>query len=224
MGKPIVFLPRLENGDHLTPAEFEQRYHAMPHVKKAELIEGVVYMSSPVRAKHHGRPHSQIMTWLGTYEAATPGVESYDNTTVRLDDNNEPQPDALLRLPAEFGGNSRLTEDDYIEGPPELIVEIAASSAAYDLHEKRQVYLKNGVQEYLVWRIDDECLDWFILKNGEYVTLQPDEEGLVYSQVFPGLVLDVGALLLGDLATVLATLQKHLQSTPPRAFVEKLQG
>jgi len=223
MGKPIVFLPPLENGDHLTQAEFEQRYHAMPYLKKAELIKGVVYMSSPVRAKHHASPHAQIITWLGVYATTTPGVNVYDNATVRLSGNNEPQPDALLRLPTELGGNSRLTEDDYIEGPPELIVEISASSAAYDLHEKRQVYLKNGVSEYLVWRIDDECLDWFVLQNGEYVILQPDEEGLVYSQVFPGLVLDVGALLLGDFASVLATLQNGLQSITHQAFVEKLQ-
>jgi hypothetical protein len=127
MGKPIVFLPPLENGDHLTLAEFEQRYHAMPSLKKAELIKGVVHKSSPVRAKHHASPHAQIITWLGVYVATTPDVTVYDNATVRLSDNSEPQPDALLRLPTESGGKSRLTEDDYIEGSPFL--EHASSSS-----------------------------------------------------------------------------------------------
>ena len=45
--KPPRILP-LEHGDHLTREEFERRYEAMPHVRKAELIEGVVYMPSPV--------------------------------------------------------------------------------------------------------------------------------------------------------------------------------
>ncbi len=141
-------LPPLESGDKLTRAKFEQRYAAMPQVKKAELIEGTVYMASPLRAKAHGKPHIHIMTWLGTYEAATPGVEALDNATVRLDANNEPQPDALLRI--EQGGQSTISDDDYIEGAPELIVEIAASSASLDLHEKLNVYRRNQVQEYLV--------------------------------------------------------------------------
>ncbi|WP_460205767.1 Uma2 family endonuclease [Scytonema sp. NUACC21] len=141
---PLLTIPPLENGDNLTRIEFERRYHAMANLKKAELIEGVVYVASPARAKQHGKPHARIMTWLGTYEAATLGVEALDNTTVRLDADNEPQPDALLRI--ETDGQSSLDRDDYVEGAPELIVEIAASSASYDLHEKLKVYRRNQVQ------------------------------------------------------------------------------
>jgi Uma2 family endonuclease len=112
-------IPPLENGDKLTRHEFERRYHAMPNLKKAELIEGVVYLASPVRAKKHGKPHASIMGWLVAYAAATPGVEALDNTTVRLDADNEPQPDAILRI--EQGGQSRISEDDYVEGAPELL-------------------------------------------------------------------------------------------------------
>ena len=115
----------------------------MPQVKKAELIEGIVYMASPLRFRSHGKPHAYIMGWLAMYEAATPGVELGDNATVRLDADNEPQPDALLRV--EVGGLSRISEDDYVEGAPELIVEIAASSASLDLHEKLKVYRRNQV-------------------------------------------------------------------------------
>ncbi len=127
---PSFIIPPLESGDKLTRAEFEQRYAAMPHVKKAELIEGTVYMASPLRITQHGDPHARIMAWLGVYWAATPGVQVGDNPTVRLDADNEPQPDALLRIEA---GQSTISEDGYVEGAPELIVEIAASSASLDL-------------------------------------------------------------------------------------------
>jgi len=217
---PPLTLPPLENGDRLSRNEFEQRYTAMPELKKAELIEGVVYVASPLRAKSHGEPHAAIMTWLGVYKAVTPGVAVADNTTVRLDADNEPQPDALLRL--ERGGQSCLSDDDYIEGAPELIVEIAASSASYDLHEKRTAYRRNQVQEYLVWRVYDNQLDWFQLREGKYVQLQTNPDGILCSQVFPGLWLDKTVLLSGNLAGMLAVLQVGLAAPDHQVFVEQL--
>ena len=219
---PILTIPPLENGDKLTRHEFERRYHAMPNLKKAELIEGVVYMASPVRAKQHGKPHARIMGWLGTYEAATPGVEALDNTTVLLDTDNEPQPDALLRI--ETGGQSRINKDDYVEGAPELIVEIAASSASYDLHEKLKVYRRNQVQEYLIWRVYDHQFDWFRLQQGEYIQLQPNADNIICSQIFPGLWLDKIALLGGDLGKVLAVLQQGLASPEHENFISRLSS
>jgi Uma2 family endonuclease len=219
---PILTIPPLENGDKLTRHEFERRYHAMPNLKKAELIEGVVYVASPVRAKQHGKPHARIMGWLIAYEAATPGVESLDNTTILLDTDNEPQPDALLRI--ETGGQSRINKDDYVEGAPELIVEIAASSASYDLHEKLKVYRRNQVQEYLIWRVYDYQFDWFRLQKGEYIQLQPNADNIICSQVFPGLWLDKTALLAGDLGKVLAVLQQGLASPEPENFISKLSS
>ncbi|SKB14070.1 conserved hypothetical protein [Planktothrix sp. PCC 11201] len=213
-------IPTLENGDKLTRAEFERRYQVLPNLKKAELIEGIVYMASPVRAKRHGKPHAGIMGWLVTYEAATLGVEVLDNTTVRLDLDNEPQPDALLRI--ETGGQSRISEDDYIEGAPELIVEIAASTASYDLHQKLNVYRRNGVQEYLVWRVYDRQFDWFRLNEGEYIQLEPNTDDIICSQVFPGLWLDKAALLAGNLAKVLAVLQQGLLTVEHQDFVKKI--
>jgi hypothetical protein len=97
-------IPPLENGDHLTKDEFERRYNAMPKSIKAELIEGKVYMSSPVRCKSHGNPENKIATWLGFYSAHTPGVAGANNTTVQLDEINEPQPDVLLIIEERFGG------------------------------------------------------------------------------------------------------------------------
>lgn len=212
----------LENGDRLTRSEFERRYHTMSSVKKAELIEGMVYMPSPLRIETHGEPHAYIMTWLGTYTAFTPGVGVADNSTVRLDGDNEPQPDALLRI--KQGGNSNINEDGYVEGAPELIVEIAASSASYDLHEKFRVYRRNQVKEYLVWRVYDNDFDWFYLQEEEYLQLQPNDSGVICSQVFPGLWLDKNALLKGDLATVLNTLQQGLATSEHQNFVQQLDS
>jgi Uma2 family endonuclease len=216
---PTNSLP-LENGDRLNRYEFERRYHAMPDKKKAELIEGIVYMASPLRAKSHGKPHTHIMTWLGTYEAMTPGVEALDNATVIFDFDNEPQPDALLRI--EEGGSSRITADDYVDGAPELIVEIAASTASIDSHKKMQVYRRSGVQEYIIWRVNDGELDWFYLKDGEYLQRSANSAGVICSEVFPGLWLDKTALLSGDLAKVLASLQPGLASAEHQQFVESL--
>ena len=150
MFRPPLTIPPLESGDELTRTEFERRYDAMPQLKKAELIQGIVYIASPLRFKSHGKPHAYIIGWLAMYEAATPGVELGDNATVRLDADNEPQPDAILLIDANAGGQSFLGEDGYIEGAPELVAEIAASSAAIDLGDKKRAYRRNGVREYLV--------------------------------------------------------------------------
>ncbi|MEQ9483385.1 Uma2 family endonuclease [Coleofasciculus sp. F4-SAH-05] len=215
-------IPALENGDRLTRAEFERRYSLIPDIKKAELIEGVVYVASPLRYNRHGKPHSQVMTWLGVYVAGTPGVELADNATVRLDLDNEPQPDALLRLDEESGGRSRISEDDYVEGAPELIVEIAASSVSYDLHDKLQAYRRNGVREYLVWLVQDREFRWYVLDQGEYRQQQPDSLGVLSSPFLPGLRLDVQALLRGDMSRVLTVLQEGIGCPEHQAFVEEL--
>ena len=211
-------IPPLENGDRLSRPEFERRYYIM-HQIKAELIEGIVYVPSPLRARSHGEPHAYVMGWLAVYKAATPGVQLLDNATVRLDADNEPQPDALLRIE---GGQSVISQDDYVEGAPELIVEIAASSASIDLHDKLSVYRRNQVQEYLVWRVYENQFDWFVLREGEYIQLEPNTEDLICSQVFPGLWLDKSALLAGNLARVLEVLQQGLSTKEHQAFVQKL--
>jgi Uma2 family endonuclease len=210
----------LENGDWLSRVEFERRYQAMPEHQKAELIEGRVYMASPVRIIH-GQPHAYIMGWLAVYHAATPGTQFADNTTVRLDTDNEPQPDALLRIE---GGQSQIDVDDYIQGAPELIVEIAASTASYDLQEKLQVYRRNGVQEYLVWQVSDRLFDWFRFRDGEYIKLQADDKNIIKSEVFPGLWLKVDSLLNYELAEVIKTVQQGLNTTEHQDFIRKINS
>jgi Uma2 family endonuclease len=212
-------IPRLVAGDRLTRDEFERRYAAMPRCKKAELIEGVVYMPSPVSAVRHGNPHALLVGWLVCYQRSTPAVSCAVNATLRLDLENEPQPDVSLRLLPERGGASRLGPEGYIEGPPELVIEVAASSASYDLHDKLGVYRRSAVREYLVLRVDDAEVDWFVLEAGRYVPVRVDENGVLRSRVFPGLRLDVPALLRGDLPALLACLERGLASDEHARFV-----
>jgi len=213
-------IPPLENGDRLTRPEFERRYEAMPHIKKAELVEGVVYMPSPVRYEGHGRQHSSLNGWLVVYSASTPRVAAGDNTTIRLDLDNEPQPDMLLRLTTN--GQSRVAADGFIEGPPELVAEVASSRVAYDLHQKLDVYRRHGVREYIVWRTLDNAIDWFVLREGRYERLPSDEAGIYKSETFPGLWLDALAMLRGDLAAVLKTLGEGIASHEHAEFVRQL--
>lgn len=209
--KPNRDVPQLRAGDRLSRDEFERRYEAMPEVKKAELIEGVVYMPSPVSNDSHGAPHAKLIGWLVAYEAYTPGVEAADNSTLRLDWDNEPQPDAFLRILPQHGGQTR-DEDGYVAGGPELAGEIAASSASYDLHDKKEAYRRNGVREYVVWRVEDKAIDWFTLRGGYYEQLEPHEDGIFRSEIFPGLWLDGAALLARNMKQVLEVLHQGLQS------------
>ncbi len=214
---------RLTNGDRMKRPEFHRRYLAMPEIKKAELIEGIVYMPSPVRLKVHSRPHFMIVGWLAAYAAATPGAEGGDNGSVFLDLDNEPQPDAYLRIVEAAGGSSRATEDDYLEGPPEFIFEVSGSSVNYDLHQKKEAYRRNGVREYAVWRTEENAVDWWELVEGEYLPRPADDAGRIESAVFPGLLLDVPPLLESRMADVLAALQQGIDSAAHAAFVEQLK-
>ena len=215
-------VPPLVHGDRLTREEFERRYEAMPHVKKAELLNGVVYMGSPVRQRRHGRPHGRIIVWLGGYEAATPGVEISDNGTVRLGPEDEPQPDVSLFVLPEHRGQVCITDDDYMEGAPELTTEVSASSARVDLQIKLPIYRRAGVREYIVWRVLDNAVDWFALDKDAERPLVPDSAGVLRSEAFPGLWLDVPALLRGDMRQVLAVLQQGIASPEHAAFVAAL--
>lgn len=217
-------IPPLENGDRLTRHEFERRYAADPTIRKAELIEGIVYVASPLRFTPHAEPHSRFSTWVGTYAAFTPGLLSGIEPTVRLDLDNEPQPDIVLLLPETVGGSARPTDDGYLDGVPELAIEIAASSASIDLGPKKQAYRRNGIAEYIVWQSFERKLDWFQLVDGTYVDLEPDQDGIIRSHVFPGLWLDVKAMLNHQMATVLEVLQKGLRSPEYKKFVSTLES
>jgi Uma2 family endonuclease len=197
-----VSTPALESGDRLTRAEFHRRYRARPDIPKAELIDGVVYVTAATRSEEHAKPHGVLAGWLALLTYTHPGVEFRDTATVFLTGDGEVQPDLLLFRPPPLG-RVRRTEDGYLEGAPDLIVEIAASSASYDLHDKKALYERAGVPEYLVWRTVDGALDWFDLHEGRYVRREPDASGAIESRAFPGLRLNVARLPAGEYATVL---------------------
>lgn len=213
--------PPLEQGDRLTRAEFERRYNAMPDLKKAELIEGVVYMAAAVKFEKHGHEHTHFGGWLAWYEAETGGVVAGDNSSLKLDLDNMPQPDCLLMRLPEFGGQADIV-DGYIEGAPELVGEVSSSTVSFDLHAKLNVYRRNGVCEYLVWRTQDEEIDWFVLREGQFERLAPDADGILRSEQFPGLWLDAAAMTSGHLKRVIQVLQQGLASAEHAEFVSQL--
>ncbi len=215
-------VPPLENGDHLTAAEFERRFDAMPGLRKAELIEGVVYLASPVRHRDHGRPHSLVIGWLFHYEAGTPGVQGGLESSLRLDDDNEPQPDGLLFIEPSCGGQVRIDRQGYIVGGPELLAEVSATTKSMDLNAKFRVYRRHRVQEYLVWRVRDREVDWFVRQRGQFRRWPSGKDGVYRSAVFPGLWLDPNALVADDLARVLKVLDQGLASPEHAAFVARL--
>jgi Uma2 family endonuclease len=194
----------------------------MPDVKKAELIEGVVHMPSPIRFDAHSHPHANVLTWLGTYAAATPGVKAGGNATVKLDNDNVPQPDALLMIEPVASGQAAIDDGDYVAGAPELVAEVSSSSVSIDLHDKLRVYRRNGVREYIAWRVIEWGIDWFVLRDGDYVRLSPGADGIIRSEVFPGLWLDVSAMLEGKLDRVLEVLQQGLATPEHRDVIEEL--
>jgi Uma2 family endonuclease len=181
--------PRLENGAVLTREEFHRLYSECEDLERVELIEGIVYMPSPI-SLDHSDPQTLVAEWLAAYAGKNPEVKWSLPTSVLLDDRNEPQPDAMLYWRA-----TALIEDRYLASAPELIVEVASTTASRDLHQKKQAYERNGVREYIVWRVQDDAIDWFTLRGGSYVLRSPDADGVIASEVFPGLRLDVGAMV-----------------------------
>ena len=194
----------LESGDRLTRDEFHRRYLLRSDIKKAELVEGVVYVASPVRIEQHGEPHTLIAGWAFTYGVSHPDVRIATDTTVRFDELNEVQPDVFLVRP---GRADTVGDDGYFHGPPDLVIEIAASSAAYDLHAKKSVYERSGVPEYVVWDVEGGKVYWFVLQSGTYVEVDQETAGIHQSRQFPGLRLDTQALLAGDRAKLVAAIR-----------------
>lgn len=218
--KPAI--PPLQPGDHLTREEFERRLDAMPESVKAELVEGRVYMPPPAYEEHHGIPHMALNVVIGSYWIATPGVVASDNSSLRLDMRNLPQPDTYLRVLPSHGGRTRRSPEGYVEGAPELVAEVAASSASYDLHEKLEAYRRNGVNEYLVWQTYENKLTWFILRGARYQELPTRSDGVLCSEAFPGLWLDAAALLRLELPRVKDVLEQGIRSPEHASFVAKL--
>lgn len=209
----------LQNGDRMNRDEFHRLYEQTPDGFKAELIGGIVYVASPLHPAH-GKPHLLLNAIVAAYEGHTPGTDASDNTTVLLGHEGEPQPDLYLRILPEFGGQSSTSKDAYVEGAPELVIEVANSSRAIDLFAKKDDYARYGVREYLVASVKEQQLRWFDLTAG--VELQPDPAGIFKVRVFPGLWINGPALWKHDHPEVMKTLEAGLATPEHAAFVEQL--
>jgi Uma2 family endonuclease len=218
--RPPAPIPPLIAGQRLTQAEFLRRYEATPPKFKAELIGGVVYVPCPV-GRDQGRASAEVIGWLGSYRARTPGVEGLANATTLMDELGVPQPKAQLRILPECGGQTR-DEGKLVAGAPELVAEIAQSSRPIDLGAKRADYERAGVKEYVVVTLDPQDVHWHVRRAKKLVRVRPGRDGLYRCKVFLGLWLDPAALLKGDLDGVLAALDRGLASPEHAEFVARL--
>jgi hypothetical protein len=206
-------------GQRLKREEFLRRWEVMPELKFAELINGVVYMPS-LQSSDHGSTYFEVRAWLGTYRAFTPGCMGGSQSTWLML-RSAPQPDSYLWILPEYGGQSRI-QGKYHIGAPELAAEICLSSAAYDLGVKKTLYQKARVREYVAFLVEEEEVRWHRLTKGVFELCRPTAKGIFRSKVFPGLWLDSPALWKHDLARVLQTLQRGLQSAEHAAYVKAL--
>ncbi|MDR3636570.1 MAG: Uma2 family endonuclease [Isosphaeraceae bacterium] len=215
-----IAVPPLVEGDRLDQPEFHRRYDAMPPDTHAELIQGVVFMPSPV-GPEHGRAHVPALVWLSYYAENTPGVETLDNTSTVLGPKSEPQPDAVLRILTEYGGRSQ-TDRRFVRGVPELVMEVSHTTRFADLGPKRDDYERAGVREYVVRALEPDEVLWHVLQDGRLVVVAPDADGLYRSRAFPGLWLDPVALVSGDTRGLRAAVDRGLATAEHAQFVDRL--
>ncbi|HUE74022.1 MAG TPA: Uma2 family endonuclease [Pirellulaceae bacterium] len=215
-------IPLLYSGDRLDQPEFHRRYEAYPANVHFELIGGIVYTMTPP-GYDHGKGDYGLTGIFFQYELATPGVEGAQNVSIILGKDEEPQPDVVMMLKPECGGRTRIEGDEtkYIVGPPELVVEVAYSSAAIDLHEKRRDYRKGGVAEYIVVDLSARRVHWFDLASDRKLKLPAD--AILRCKSFPGLWIDSAALLDKDNHRLFACLQRGLKSREHRQLVARLK-
>jgi Uma2 family endonuclease len=216
-------IPDLIHGQKLSREEYERRYQLLPDIR-AELLDGVVYiMSSPI-SLDHAQPHAKLLTAMGLYSFQTEGIELLTTPTVRLGLSSDPEPDGVLFIREEYGGATHISADRYLEDSPELVFEIARTSQDYDERVKLPIYQRNGIREYLLWKVQEGVIDWYTLRSGIYVRLTPGTDGITRSEVFPGLWLDLEALLRQDSQRVLGVLMQGLQSQEHGSFLQSLQA
>ncbi|MBI3681510.1 MAG: Uma2 family endonuclease [Acidobacteria bacterium] len=215
-------LPRqLITGQRMDREEFLRVWEQLPDIKHAELIDGVVYVSSPI-SRDHGTFQLLVGYWLSQYAASTPVCEvGGESTWMMLE--SAPQPDVYLYLLPEFGGQSGYTPP-YSEGAPELAVEICVSSTDYDFGPKLALYQRAGVKEYITVETFAKRITWRVLIEGSYVPIQPDADRILRSRTFPGLWLDETAFRTRDRAGLTACLQRGVVDAAHAAFLKRLRA
>ena len=215
-----VLTPPLRQGEHLTRDEFMRRWEAMPDLTRAELINGIVHMPSPV-SRIHGDFHGRLSGWLWSYSALTKGCGLYTAGTWLMSRNSAPQPDLAFEILPEYGGQARI-EGKYSAGAPELIVEVSHTTSARDTGVKLRLYEQCGVREYLIVRPAKQQLSWRELHDGKYREIAAGPDGWFRSRVFPGLWLNPEALWNHDLPGLAEAVNRGAATTEHAAFARKL--
>lgn len=220
-GAPVrKFIPPLENGDLLHSCEFLRRYDRMPELKKAELVNGQVFMGHHVLASLHGAPHGMVSMLLGYFSAYTPGTTSYSRPTLVVDEGNVFQPDCVLCI--NNSGRTWANEDDLLCGAPELVFEVSVGSTSLDVLAKKQVCERLGVLDYVVWCTLDARLHWFHREGERFVETKPNTAGLLCSRSLPGLQTPVADLLALNGLKVMTCLEEGLATPAHAEFVRSL--
>jgi Uma2 family endonuclease len=200
--------------------EFHRLYVLCDEDTKFELVEGIVYMASPL-SKPHSDYDGRVGYALERYAEDTPGVEALHNATTILGAESEPQPDLGLRILPAFGGRSH-DEGKYVRGPVEWLGEIAYSSRDIDLSAKLRDYRATGILEYVVVCVEEQVVRWLHFPTDR--ELRPDRQGIIKSRVFPGLWLDVPALFRLDSRAIRQAIEAGLNTKGHAAFVKRLQA
>ena len=219
-----VSTPPLIEGDSLTSDEFLRRWEEMPDVRRAELIDGIVYMPSPVSIGHSNY-ELFLGNWLGFYALATPGCRPAMEGTWLMGEGQTPQPDVVLLILPEYGGQSKVSGDSltgYYTGAPELIVEVAFSSYSRDFGAKKRLYERMGVREYLIAVPREKKLVSLGLTDNGFQPIAPGADGVFRSACFPGLWLDTAALWTLDLQQMNLFVQQGLATPEHAEFVARL--
>ena len=218
MLSPVLKATEFVTGERMDVEEFLHRWDELPELKNVELIDGVVHVSSPV-SRDHGNFDALIIWWLAHYAQATTGCSAGKNSTWLMLDS-APQPDSYLRILPSHGGQSG-DEKRFCTGAPELAVEICLTSTEVDFGPKRDLYLKAGVREYITIELMWKRIVWRVAEEGMYLQELPTD-GIIRSETFPGLWLDVAALWAGDGARMLTALNAGLATEAHQQFVERL--
>ena len=220
--RSITALEPLVAGQRMTRVEFHARYEAMPPGTKFELIDGKVYMASPV-SDLHGDGCGLASGWLCHYAMRTPGVRVNHAGSVFLSDRSEVQPDIMLKIDPSRGGQTH-REGKYLVGCPELVVEVSVSSRAIDLGPKLLDYDRAGAIEAIVFALEPAEIYWHMRQEGRLVRVAPDADadGLYRSRAFPGLWLDPVAWHADDAPALVAGLDRGLTTPEHAAFVARL--
>jgi Uma2 family endonuclease len=213
--------PLLFEGQRLDQTTFHALYERMPEDFKAELIDGVVYLTMNVKVGH-ARADASMSGLLYVYSVETPGTVVQANGTAKLGPRSEVQPDTALLIDPAFGGRTSQDARHFTVEAPELVVEIADSTLRRDLDAKKKVYEQAGALEYVVFDVSHRKFHWFVLRDGQFEPLALDADGSYHSVAFPGLWIDEAAFASNDGPPAMAALRRGLASAEHGRFVEQL--